>query len=185
MPKIDIKFSAVLFAALLLLLDPTDTVIMISAAAAAHEAGHIAAMYLCGIRPKSITVYPFGADIATGESLSSYRTDMLVAAAGCAVNLVLAAVTFFAAPSFAICCAVLAALNLLPIKTLDGGRIVECALLMHFSEEETARAVYVLSFIFIFLLWVASVYLLLFYPFNPTLFFICVYLFSVIFLKQG
>jgi stage IV sporulation protein FB len=79
---------------------------------------------------------------------------------------------------------VLAVFNLLPIKSLDGGRIVECALLMRMGEDEAARVIYVLSFIFIVILWIISVYLLLYAPFNPTLFFICVYLFAAIFLKK-
>jgi stage IV sporulation protein FB len=96
----------------------------------------------------------------------------------------LAAATFMFIPMFAMCCAVLAVFNLLPIKSLDGGRIVECALLMRMGEDEAARVIYVLSFIFIVILWIISVYLLLYAPFNPTLFFICVYLFAAIFLKK-
>lgn len=185
MPDIKIKFSTVVFAALFLFLDASEFTVSVLAAAAVHEAGHLIAMYLSGIHPKSITVYPFGVDITAGHSLSSYRTDIFVAAAGCAVNLLLTAVFFAVLPTFALCCAVLAILNLLPIKSLDGGRIVECVLLMHKDEEQTARIVYTVSFIFIVILWMISIYLLLFAPFNPTLFFLCVYLFALIFLKKA
>ena len=184
MPKINIKFSTVLFAALFLFLDTAKIAVPLFAASAVHEAGHIAAMYLCGIRPTTFTVYPFGVDINTGDTLSSYRSDILVATAGCAINLLLAAVTFTFIPAFAMCCTVLAVLNILPIKSLDGGRIVECALLLRMGEDEAARVVYVLSFLFIVMLWIISVYLLFYAPFNPTLFFMCVYLFASIFLKK-
>ncbi|MHB1151207.1 MAG: metalloprotease [Eubacteriales bacterium] len=183
MPDIKIKFSTVVFAALFLFMDASEFAVSVLAAAAVHEAGHLTAMYICGIHPKSITVYPFGVDITAGHSLSSYRADIFVAAAGCAVNLLLTVIFFAVLPTFALCCAVLAVLNLLPIKSLDGGRIVECVLLMHKDEEQTARIVYTVSFISIVILWIFSVYILLF-AFNPTLFFLCVYLFALIFLKK-
>lgn len=185
MPDIKIKFSTVVFAALFLFPDASEFTVSVLSAAAAHEAGHLIAMYICGIHPKSITVYPFGVDITAGHSLSSYSTDIFIAAAGCAVNLLLTAVFFAVLPTFAMCCAVLAILNLLPIQSLDGGRIVECVLLMHKDEEQSACIVYTVSFIFIVILWIISIYLLLFAPFNPTLFFLCVYLFALIFLKKA
>lgn len=185
MPEINIKFSAVLFAALFLLPDASGLTLSVLIAAAAHEAGHLAAMYIRGVYPTSITVYPFGVDIITGDSLSSYRTDIFIAAAGCAVNLLLAVIFAPFIPVFAMCCVSLAVLNLLPIKSLDGGRILESVLLMCMEEERADAALYTASFIFIVLLWVASIYLLLFAPFNPTLFFLCIYLFAWIFLKKA
>ena len=184
MPEINIKFSTVLFVALFLLPDASGLTLSVLIAAAAHEAGHLAAMYIRGVYPTSITVYPFGIDIATRDSLSSYRTDIFIAAAGCAVNLLLAIISAPFISIFAMCCASLAVLNLLPIKSLDGGRILESVLLMHMEEEQAAAAIYAISFIFIVVLWVVSIYLMLFAPFNPTLFFLCVYLFALIFLKK-
>lgn len=184
LPSIHIKFSAVVFAALFLLLETSEFTVSLLAAAAAHEAGHLIAMIVSGNRPKSITVYPFGIDIASGHSLCSYRTDIFISAAGCAVNLLLSAVFFAVLPTFAQCCAVLFLLNILPVKSLDGGRIVECFLLLRMDQDRAEGILYVTSFIFIVLLWMLSIYLLLFAPFNPTLFFICVYLFALIFLKK-
>ena len=121
--KIDIKFSAVVFACFFIVFDTTGTALPVMAAALLHEAGHLAAMYLLKIKPTAITIYPFGADIAVGQAISSYRDDIIIAATGGAVNIFLAAVTFTFMPVFSGCCALFAAMNLMPIKSLDGGRI--------------------------------------------------------------
>lgn len=182
--KIDIKLSAVIFASLFIILDASGTALPVMAAALLHEAGHLAAMYLLKIKPDSITVYPFGADIVVGQAISSYRDDIIIAAAGCAVNIVLAAVTFAFLPVFSGCCALFAAMNLLPIKSLDGGRILECVLLLKTSSDRAEPLIKAVSFFFIMPLWAASIYLLFYWPNNPTLFFVCVFLFASIFIKK-
>lgn len=103
-------------------------------AAGLHELGHLAAAKLLHIRPDGMTVSMLGARISFGRSLLSYRDEALIAAAGPAVNLACAGLTiplcralpddrllFFAAASLA-----LAGINLLPLATFDGGRILAC-----------------------------------------------------------
>lgn len=111
-------------------------------AAALHEGGHLLAACLLHVRPSRMTIGAFGARIGLDDYLLSYRDEACIAAAGPAVNLLSAAAAllslhlrgggderllFFAAASLA-----LAAVNLLPMRTFDGGRVLGClsALLM-------------------------------------------------------
>lgn len=113
------------------------------AAALLHELGHLGAAALLGIPSAEITVGALGARMGFSVPLLSYRHELLIAAAGPGVNLACILpclwgirrfggsdgageyLLFFAAASLA-----LAAVNLLPLRSLDGGRILGalCAL---------------------------------------------------------
>lgn len=83
---------------------------------------------------------------------------------------------FFAACSFA-----LAVLNLLPIRTLDGGCIFEtiCVRLFPIYAD---TVVDIVSGTFIFILWLISVYLLLLAGGNISLMLFCMYMFVTLYL---
>ncbi|MBO5931116.1 MAG: hypothetical protein J6Q70_02645, partial [Clostridia bacterium] len=55
----------------------------------------------------------------------------------------------------------LGALNLLPIQTFDGGRMLECALLSFTSPQKTNSILRGCTFLFLWLLWAFSAYLMI------------------------
>ncbi len=137
-----------------------------------HEGGHLVAAALIGIKPNRFSLGPLGARLEVDTAELPYGKEIALAAAGPVSNLLGAAyalpmtaltsgalfesVCFFIAASVG-----LAILNLLPIKSFDGGRILSCALSLisdRFADGKLAGAV---SFLFLFALWVTSVYLIL------------------------
>ena len=90
-----------------------------------HELGHYAAARALGVGVERITVYPFGADMELTPGLRSYGTDLIIAGAGAAVNLLLAAAGYGMGNGELIMSnLLLAGVNLLPIAGLDGGAIL-------------------------------------------------------------
>ncbi len=106
-------------------------------AALLHECAHIAAIYLSGARVVRLGIYPFGAEIVSGGRLLSYGQSLFVALSGVTVNFLCATVLLlprapYTLQVFGICSLGLGLFNLLPLKRLDGGEVVEnlCALFL-------------------------------------------------------
>ena len=103
-------------------------------AALLHETAHVAAALLCREKIDAVNIYPFGAEIRIKGGISSYAKDLVISSAGIAVNLLLFLVFFAAAgvhlKFFAAANLVLAAVNVIPARGLDGGRIAEDILFM-------------------------------------------------------
>lgn len=125
-----VRPSALLTPALFLLL--TDTPILLTAllpAALLHELAHYAVLRLCGVRAARFTLTGLGASLYVPElHRLSYGAELLSAAAGPLMNLLLwvllsltgrEALTLFAGAQM-----VLGVLNLLPVRPMDGGRIL-------------------------------------------------------------
>ena len=114
----------------------------------------------------------------------SYREEWLLAAAGPITSLLGAAFgglfwRFSALAGYFSCASLLLGLlNLLPIRSFDGGRMLEGALLSFLEERSVRRVLGVSSFLFLFLLWSFSVYFLLRAGDGISLFFFSISLFS-------
>ncbi len=112
----------------LLLLQSTFsmTAAMAFVCCALHELGHITAMKLLGIRIRGLTLYSGGVKLKSDSlALCGTLTEISVLAAGPLVNLLLgAAGCFFGNRLFAGINISLLLFNLLPLSSLDGGRIL-------------------------------------------------------------
>lgn len=137
-----------------------------------HEGGHLVAAALIGTKPNRFSLRTLGARLEVDTAELPYGKEMILAAAGPIANLlgaayalplaVIASNTLFEPVCFFIAASVgLAILNLLPIKSFDGGRILNCALSLisdRFADGKLAGAI---SFLSLFALWSTSVYLIL------------------------
>ncbi len=137
-------------------------------AATLHELGHIGMARLLGIPFRELNVTPFGAALTPSTAMGSYTDEVLIAAAGPAVNLLSALIILpwtrsgVAFPLFFLISSLfLAILNLLPVSGFDGGRILSCLLCKHCEPLVAERILGVSSFVIVFALWCLSVYLLL------------------------
>jgi Zn-dependent protease len=180
--KIRIPWYSVLFWLLLLVWEPQGELLLPLLCALLHELGHYGAACALGVGVERITVYPFGADMRLSSALRSYRADLIIAASGAAVNLLLAGVGFALENGVLIACnLLLAVVNLLPVAGLDGGAILIALAGMGGWRGE--RLVRITSFIGLFFLWLAAVYILLIAGGDPSLFLLACGLFVSVFLR--
>ncbi len=152
------------------MLSPSHLPPLTLCAMALHELGHYIAIRRLRTHIDHFSITPGEARLALSSGLLSYRKEALVALAGPAFNLVTAALgrlfggrlfsgdplSFFITVSLA-----LALINLLPIGTLDGGRIVRCLLISRFEPRITDTVCRLLSLLSLFCLWCLSVYALM------------------------
>ncbi len=189
--KIRIGFLAVMLA-LSLFLSRSLFALALLLSALSHELGHILMAKACGIRLCKCTIGLYGAGLVPEECLYSYGKEILLCLAGPLVNLFLGStglllsrdypselLTYFVLSSF-----LLGGLNLLPIKDFDGGRILSALCHLIFSVETAGRILSVLSFLFVFLLWSLSLYLLLRHAASLSMFIFSLSLFARIFIPE-
>lgn len=114
-------------------------------AAAVHELGHCAALYLLGAPVTGLRVGVFGAELAADRSAMSYPGELAAVLAGPGANLLCAALLAAAGGTrWAVMTGanvVLCAFNLLPVRPLDGGRTLYLLTAWALGPEAGERAV--------------------------------------------
>ncbi len=191
MPKIKIKYYTLIYFFIIFLSSGIVNTICAVFAIILHESGHIFLLNLSGSKINSITLYPQGADIQKKHDLNSYGVDIAVAASGPLLNLITALLLYIPAKNyevlnvFFIYNIIYAVFNLLPVKGLDGGHVLESFLLLKTENHIADYIMKAAAVLIIIPLWIVSVYLLLFFPenTNPTLFLLCLFLFASVFLN--
>ena len=102
--------------------------ITVLSAALAHECGHCFALRRCGARVTALRFSVCGAVMESDCGRLSYAQEALCVLAGPGANLLMAALCAAAGnpwPAFAGANLILCAFNLLPVRPLDGGRLLE------------------------------------------------------------
>lgn len=152
------------------LLEPSYEPILTLAAILLHEVGHTVAAMALKVPLGGFRLLPSEARISISGTLLSYGKEICISAAGPLVNILSAVgaclyggsilgeggLSFFATVSVAI-----AALNLLPVADLDGGRIFCCLLSRLLGPRVADPICKLLSFLALFCLWCISVYALI------------------------
>ena len=141
--KITFPTLSVCSLALWLAVEPDGATLLTMLAALLHEAGHLLTARLLGVGVSEITLLPLGADIKFSR-LTTYREDILTGISGAAANILSAllllplgahpAVRYFICSNLA-----LAAINLLPVDTLDGGTVLRGILSARMPENIVAE----------------------------------------------
>lgn len=165
--RLRISPSVAILLVFTVLTDRTGISLLTVAAALLHECGHLLAARAMGIRMSQMRMDFLGARLDITGRVLSFGEEWLLCAAGPTVSLIVAAVAaiFWGVSDYAriFSCAslVLGLLNLLPIRTFDGGRMLEVFLSNTFGECAAERGMTLCSFLFLFLLWATAVYFLL------------------------
>ncbi len=167
LPKIRIKPAVCAIFLAMLVFDRDRVCLLTLTAALLHELGHLAAARLLGIPLRTVRLGTLGARMEVGGGMLSYGSEWLLAASGplCSLLASALAATLWSLTPYAriFSCAslVLGLLNLLPIRTFDGGRMTECFLRCFLGEGWVERVMRPISLGFLLLLWLCAVYFLL------------------------
>ncbi|MBR3893919.1 MAG: hypothetical protein IKJ35_02105 [Clostridia bacterium] len=152
---------------LMILGDRSGLCLVTVVAALLHEGGHLIAARLLRIPISGVRMSFLGARLEVSGRVMSYGEEWLLCAAGPFASLCAAALaaplwrSFEVARAFSCASLVLGLLNLLPIQSFDGGRMLSCMLARFFGTRAAERGGVLCSFLFLFLLWSTAVYFLL------------------------
>lgn len=192
--KIKIGFFSILLSLVLILTRP-DYFPALFLAVSLHELGHIIGAKITNIPLRELKLGIFGAGLSPESSLISYKKEILLSLLGPITNFTciisarlllsekICQLAFF--DNFLSSSLALGVLNLLPVESFDGGRILAALLSLRLSPKTVTSIMSAVSFIIIFMLWALSVYLLLRVSSSLSLFVFSAYLFSKFFIKDS
>ena len=187
--RVSADFSFFVVIAVLLLFDRSGEARNRHAAAALHECAHLASMRALGCLPERIRFTAFGVDIVRPcRPDHGYLRDAAVSLSGPAANLTAAAlISLFsgsAAHNSALANFALFAFNILPVGPLDGGQALYSLLCLRWEPDAAARAVGIVSFVFLAPVATTGFLTLFRSPGNFTLLLVCVYLMALLIFKR-
>ena len=176
---------------LFIVLMPAPKSAMFLISTLAHELSHIAAAAMFKLKIRSVTLAPFGVSVGLAAP-RSYVEEIAVASAGPVMNFLICAVIkagifpvgagtddlFLFSLTFG-------ALNVLPIRTLDGGTIFYALTSLVFGRDAAKRALDITSAAFISLIWLCGIYIFFYGGENFTLLAFSSCLFVYAMMKSG
>ena len=188
--RLKIGVGAIFMLAAMILSDRGELLCLYFLSAILHELGHLVAAWRLRLGIREVRLDFSGIRISINEELSSYKSEMVLALAGPLVNLASVVIClvflrsrgisaealegciegFFKEGSitlngaigfFGICSLLQGTVNLLPVKTFDGGRVLYCSISSICSERVAERALDISSSFSAFVLWTVALYLML------------------------
>ena len=152
-----------------------------------HELSHLAAAKMHGGRVESVSITAFGISLGFSPP-KTYGEEIFTAAAGPAASFLFAALGHARGGDFGgevfVFSLFLGLMNLIPLASFDGNRIVTAMLALLFGEYAAQKASAALSYFFLFLAWVVSVYILFYSGVNFALLIFCAYIFVFTVIKR-
>ena len=189
--RIDFSFS--LTVTLMLLFCRSDTVVLSLLSSLLHEAGHLITMHLSGQKILTVTLGAFGIRIDRQLStLVSYKKEAVIALGGILVNFIIAFTgilyyylwgSIFALKLTAVNI-IIALFNMIPLDTLDIGRVLRYTLLCSIDENKCDRILSIISAVFVNLLAIVCLTVNIFIGFNLSLNIVTVYLYVITLFKK-
>ena len=195
MAKLKIKFG--FFSLLIifsLLVSGNKLTYLTLLAVSIHESGHIVASKIFNISICELNFGFLGARLKTEDMLYSYSQEISLCLFGPIFNFLSAYIAYVILcftnynkeniKFFILSSILLGIINLLPIRTFDGGRIIESLFSYVLHPKKVYTIVNIFSFITIFCLWSVSVYFLLVYSSSLGLFVFSFSLFFSLFIDK-
>lgn len=187
MKKIKIGIGGLLMLGAMMLSERAEVFAVFLSAAIVHELGHLIAAKVMRIGVKEIRLDTFGARICVEERMLSYKEELWLALSGPLANLVSSIILIFTLPKdaevltfevsrfvtsgewhatgavgfFVLSSLIQAAINLLPIKSFDGGRAIQNIMSLFLSDNAAERIIDISSAISVGILWMMALYLML------------------------
>ena len=166
-----------------LLLDREGRLMCCFFAALLHECGHLLTMMLFHCRIQRIALRLFDVKIVAAEP-KRVTEDVLITAAGVMTNFAAAAVCFPFSKRLCVANLVIGCFNLLPMESLDGGRLLMLMLSKKLSAGAVERVLRILTLVLLTPIFCGGIVVLLKTKYNYSLLAVSLYLLTVLFLHQ-
>ena len=178
-----IGYEAVAAMTAVLLLDRENRFICCFFAAIIHELGHLLMMKLAGVKVTGLRLRLFDVLIEADEP-PSFSADVWITLGGVAANLLFFILLFpfgkkLSLPHLALCL-----FNILPVMSLDGGRLLYLCLSRRYSPRICDTALRISTFVLMLPLMTVGIMLLLDNSYNYTLLAVSLYLLTILFIKH-
>ena len=178
---IEFRFLFLAVLTLCFLIDETGIAVLGLLAGVMHECGHLIMVILTGFAPKRVAFEMTGIRMEQPTECMSDKKEVAVLLAGSLVNGIFAVVSFLVGwEAFGSVHLVLGVLNLLPMKGLDGGKL----LILFFSRftdlYRAEKVVLYIQIVFNIILTTICIMLFMNQHCNLTLFIFCIYLWASI-----
>lgn len=157
-----------------------------------HEFGHL--IFICRYmgKPDSIIINPGEVRINSDLSEVTYFQDIYITSAGVIFNFITAVFSMVLfnifkvqfIMNFALCNLCLGIINLLPVRSFDGGQLLSSLLLCKLSERTTDVIINTLTIITFIPLATAGIYILFVTKYNYSLLIIAIYTITLIISKE-
>lgn len=189
--KIDFTFGLTI--TLMLLLCKEDTIIISLLSSMLHEVGHLYFMHLFYQRVYCVTFGAFGVRIDRQLSSSlSYKKETVIALGGILVNFIIAfggAIYYYLTGDIfslklSIVNIIIALFNMIPVDTLDMGRVLRYTLLVTIDEGRCERILNIISLLSVNLIACMCLLYSLFVGFNLSLIIVTIYLYVITLFKK-
>ncbi len=188
-----VDFTFALTVTLMLIFCQEDTVILCLLSSLFHEAGHLILMHIFRQKITAVTFGAFGVRInrlITTEL--SYKKEAIIAFGGIGVNLVIAFIGvtdyYLNGSDFSLRLSAvnifIALFNMIPIDTLDIGRVLRYTLLCLYDENKSDRILYIISAVSVNLLAVGCIVYTVSFAVNPSLIAVTIYLYVITLFKK-
>lgn len=182
--EITLSYTLICVAALCIIMGEFEKYLFCVVAVILHETGHLIPMKFFGKIPDKIKIMLF--EIYISDRFREERTrkqNIIIILFGPFVNFICFILFFLI---YLVCGGVFLNLaianlsvglfNIMPVITLDGGQLLFLILTQRLTEESAQRVVNIITFIFIFPLFVLGFVLLFYSKYNFSLLFVCIYL---------
>lgn len=189
--EIYVSFFFMVLVTVMLATDKTGFMLPALFAVLVHEMGHLFAMWVSDCEPKKVKLIPASIQI-TSAVTRRYKTDILVAVCGPAVNIILFFTFYFNYLAFknettlyyGLLNLVIGAFNLLPFTGLDGGTILFSILCRKKDIDRASLIMRVITIVSAAVLIALAVILTVKHKLNISLYIIGIYLFIMSLVKM-
>lgn len=180
--KIEVSFLFLAVITFMFFIDKSGFLLPMAIAIFLHEAAHISCMSILGFKAKEIKLIPGGIQIIRSFCLKK-KYEILISISGPFINFILFVLFWNLNLQFSAINLCIGILNILPLKSLDGGEILEIVLEDKISEDKVKKILITLNLIIGILGIIVEIFLILNKSANISLILFSIYLILSVIIK--